>query len=640
MSSEEIELSSASSISNNSSRPGLSKSKGKAIIMSEPVGEAAIGEVEVNTMFKRRERKKTSPVWDFFVDVTLANGTKKVKCKLCNDILNKTKGGTTTQLLRHRDTYCPKRGIAATNQSVINVELGKIEYEVSKKDFKYNHAKVREAAAQMILVHEYPFNMMEHEFFNRFMRTATPYYESISRATAKRVGLSRQIQAPQLLWKELVEGSLLEVYKEYVLNHALHCSNVTKESSVVGGSSNTTSTYKAKGKTKYDLYVRSMENVMPIKSDLETYLEEGVYICEVNLESQFDVIGWWKANNLKYKILSKMAVDILSIPITTVASEAAFSTGGRVIDPYRASLSTKTVEALICGGDWIRSLYGVKEVYTFCDSGYGCGAYEGGLSWSSSSKILIKGGTVVNAHHQEVADVYVKDGVIVAVKPNIKVSDDITVLDATGKLVMPGGIDPHTHLAMEFMGTETIDDYYSGQAAALAGGTTMHIDFVIPVDGSLSAGLEAYVEKAKKSCMDYGFHMAITKWDDVVAREMEIMVKEKGINSFKFFLAYKGSLMINDELLLEGLKKCKSLGAMAMVHAENGDAVFEGQKRMIELGITGPEGHALSRPPVLEGEATARAIRLAGFVNTPLYVVHVMSIDAMDEIARAQTSGK
>ncbi|KAK2988642.1 hypothetical protein RJ640_008982 [Escallonia rubra] len=244
MSSEEIELSSASSISNNSSRPGLSKSKGKAIIMSEPVGEAAIGEVEVNTMFKRRERNKTSQVWDFFVDVTLANRTKKVKCKLCNAILNKTKGGTTTQLLRHQDTYCPKYGIAATNQSVINVELGKMEYEVSKKDFKYNHAKVREAAAQMILVHEYPFNMMEHEFFNRFMRTATPYYE--------RVDLCRQIQAPQLLWKELVE----------------------------------------------------------------------------------------------------------------VASEAAFSTGGRVIDPYRASLSTKTVEALICGGDWIRSLYGVKEVYT------------------------------------------------------------------------------------------------------------------------------------------------------------------------------------------------------------------------------------------------------------------------------------
>ncbi|CAH9100098.1 unnamed protein product [Cuscuta epithymum] len=273
----------------------------------------------------------------------------------------------------------------------------------------------------------------------------------------------------------------------------------------------------------------------------------------------------------------------------------------------------------------------------FCDTGLG---YRKSGCGVSSAKILIKGGTVVNAHHQELADVYVEDGIIAAVKPNIKVGDDVITIDAIGKFVMPGGIDPHTHLAMEFMSTQTIDDFFSGQAAALAGGTTMHIDFVIPVKGSISAGFEAYVDKAKSSCMDYGFHVAITKWDETVVRDMEIMVKENGINSFKFFLAYKGSLMINDELLLEGLKKCKSLGALAMVHAENGDAVFEGQKRMIELGITGPEGHALSRPPVIEGEATARAIRLAGFINTPLYVVHVMSIDAMEEIARARKSGQ
>ncbi|KAB2074096.1 hypothetical protein E1A91_A07G131500v1 [Gossypium mustelinum] len=286
---------------------------------------------------------------------------------------------------------------------------------------------------------------------------------------------------------------------------------------------------------------------------------------------------------------------------------------------------------------------GLSQSNQFCDAGVGypestCGFSSS--SSSSSSKLLIKGGTVLNAHQQEVADVYVEDGIIVAVKPNIKVDEDVTLLDATGKYVMPGGIDPHTHLAMEFMGTETIDDFFSGQAAALAGGTTMHIDFVIPVNGSLVAGFEAYKKKAKKSCMNYGFHMAITKWDESVSREMEIMVKEKGINSFKFFMAYKGSLMISDELLLQGLERCKSLGALAMVHAENGDAVFEGQKRMIDLGITGPEGHALSRPPVLEGEATARAIRLAKFVNTPLYVVHVMSIDAMEEIARARKSGQ
>ncbi|GAB2246159.1 hypothetical protein Droror1_Dr00001652 [Drosera rotundifolia] len=275
----------------------------------------------------------------------------------------------------------------------------------------------------------------------------------------------------------------------------------------------------------------------------------------------------------------------------------------------------------------------------FCESGTVYGDSGCGTS-SASSKILITGGIVVNAFHQEVADVYVEDGIIVAVKPNIKVGDDVTVIDATGKFVMPGGIDPHTHLAFEFMGTETVDDFFHGQAAALAGGTTTHIDFVIPVNGNLTAGFEAYEKKTENACMDYGFHMAITKWDDEISRETEIMVKEKGINSFKFFMAYKGALMINDELLLDGFKRCKSLGALAMVHAENGDAVVEGQKRMIDLGITGPEGHDLSRPALLEAEATGRAIRLAKFVNTPLYVVHVMSIEAMEEIAKARKSGQ
>ncbi|KAI5431998.1 dihydropyrimidinase [Lathyrus oleraceus] len=316
-------------------------------------------------------------------------------------------------------------------------------------------------------------------------------------------------------------------------------------------------------------------------------------------------------------------------------------------------------------------------------AGIGYGDSSCGPSIPSSSKLLIKGGTVVNAHHQQIADVYIEDGVIVAVNPTITVGDEGRVIDATGKFVMPGGIDPHTHLEFEFMNTVTKDEFFSGQAAALAGGTTMPIDFAIPIDGSLTAGFKAYEKKAKKSCMDYGFHMAITKWDETVAREMELMVKEKGINSFKFFMAYKGALMIGDELLLQGLKKCKSLGALAMVHAENGDAVDEGQKKMIELGITGPEGHALSRPPVvlmlepnylllatlvkicmllscnhssstfilinffISVDESHLAVRRRGncscyslsrFVNTPLYVVHVMSIDAMEEIAKARTS--
>lgn len=246
---------------------------------------------------------------------------------------------------------------------------------------------------------------------------------------------------------------------------------------------------------------------------------------------------------------------------------------------------------------------------------------------------------MVNADFEAGADVLINEGLIERVDQGIEAPPRCTILNANGKLVMPGGIDPHTHLSMPFMGTTAVDDYFSGQAAALAGGTTMHIDFALPVDGDLQAGLASYRELAKISCMDYGFHMAITTWNDKVARDMGEMAAA-GINSFKFFLAYKGALMVTDEQFLEGLRRCKALGALAMVHAENGDAVAAGQQAMADAGVLGPEGHALSRPSVLEAEATARAIRLASFVNTPLYVVHVMSADAMLEVARARKRGQ
>ncbi|KAL5219782.1 hypothetical protein ABZP36_024495 [Zizania latifolia] len=171
----------------------------------------------------------------------------------------------------------------------------------------------------------------------------------------------------------------------------------------------------------------------------------------------------------------------------------------------------------------IAASHPANEFCAAAGGGAGCGGGGDG------ARILIKGGTVVNAHRAEEADVYIEDGVVIAVRPNIRVGDDnVKVIDATGKFVMPGGIDPHTHLEMEFMGTVTIDDFFSGHAAALAGGTTMHIDFVIPVNGNLTAGLESYKQKAEKSAMDYGFHMAITKWNDDVSREMESMVKDHG----------------------------------------------------------------------------------------------------------------
>ncbi|CAI5954506.1 unnamed protein product, partial [Closterium sp. NIES-65] len=206
------------------------------------------------------------------------------------------------------------------------------------------------------------------------------------------------------------------------------------------------------------------------------------------------------------------------------------------------------------------------------------------------------------------------------------------------------GIDPHTHLAMPFMGTESCDDFYSGQAAALAGGTTFHIDYVLGATpasgGDLLRILEEYEGKAKgNAVMDYGFHMGVTRWSEEVARDMEEVVK-RGINSFKFFMAYKGALQVDDQQLLDGFTRCKHLGAIPQVHAENGDAVVWGQQHIFDLGITGPEGHPLSRPPEVEEEATGRAIRLANVVGVPLYVVHVMSAGAAREVAEARRRGQ
>ena len=160
-----------------------------------------------------------------------------------------------------------------------------------------------------------------------------------------------------------VHDSLYELYNEYVMDNSpinarQSASKSTEGSSSVGGSN---SKFKTRGRIESNQFVRNADNIQPTKSDLDVYLEEGVFLCSDDSDSNFDALEWWKANNLKFRILLKMASDILSIPITTVASESAFSTGGRVIDVYRASLSTKTLQALLCGGDWVRTLYKTKK---------------------------------------------------------------------------------------------------------------------------------------------------------------------------------------------------------------------------------------------------------------------------------------
>src|SRR6204780_835408 len=232
--------------------------------------------------------------------------------------------------------------------------------------------------------------------------------------------------------------------------------------------------------------------------------------------------------------------------------------------------------------------------------------------------ILIRGGTVVNADISKRADVLVEGGAIAAVGADLDAPAGAEILDAGGALVMPGGIDPHTHMELPFMGTTASGDFFSGTSAGVAGGTTSIIDFVIPNPGtSLIEAWHAWRAKSEKAAADYGFHVAVTWWSDQVAEEMGVLTREHGVNSFKHFMAYKGALMVDDGVLLHSIGRALELGAICNVHAENGDAVAHLQQKILAAGITGPEAHALSRPPSVEGEAAQRVIAIAGRPGAP-----------------------
>ncbi|SDG76532.1 dihydropyrimidinase [Propionivibrio dicarboxylicus] len=253
--------------------------------------------------------------------------------------------------------------------------------------------------------------------------------------------------------------------------------------------------------------------------------------------------------------------------------------------------------------------------------------------------VLIRGGTLVTADGHRRADLLCHDGRIAAIGDNL-VADDADIIDAGGCFVMPGGIDPHTHMQLPMMGTVVADDFGSGTAAAAAGGTTTILDFVGPEKGqSPLEALAVWQGWAAKSVIDYGFHMTVSWWDARFADEMATLVRAHGISSFKFFLAYKGGLMLPDEDLIEGFRRCRELGALPQVHAENGDLIAYLQEKLLAEGLTAPLGHALSRPSLCEGEATGRAIALAETVGVPLYVVHVSAAEAVQAIAAAQARG-
>jgi dihydropyrimidinase len=250
---------------------------------------------------------------------------------------------------------------------------------------------------------------------------------------------------------------------------------------------------------------------------------------------------------------------------------------------------------------------------------------------------VIKGGTIVTADTTYVSDILIEDGRIAEIGKELKGDK---VLDASGCYVMPGGIDPHTHMEMPFMGTQSADDFSTGTKAAISGGTTMIVDFVLPnPNESLLDALQAWHQKAGKAATDFSFHMAVTWWGEQVWTEMEEVVK-RGVNTFKHFTAYKGALMVNDDEMYQSFLRCAELGALPLVHAENGDVVARLQQKYMEIGTSGPEGHAYSRPPEVEGEAVNRAIMIADTAGVPLYVVHVSSEAAHEAIRRARSLGK
>ena len=255
--------------------------------------------------------------------------------------------------------------------------------------------------------------------------------------------------------------------------------------------------------------------------------------------------------------------------------------------------------------------------------------------------VLIKGGRIFTATDDYLGDVLIENGTISLIGESLDVAAD-KVIDATGKYVIPGAIDPHTHLEMAFGGTTTCDDFTSGTVSAAFGGTTTLIDFCMQAPGtSFAQALENYHEKIDrcKPVIDVGFHIGVTDLREGGTLADLSKLPDEGITSYKLFMAYKGAVMVDDDTLFRTMETAADTGALVMVHAENGDAIDILVKRALAEGKTEPIWHARTRPPETEGEATNRAIQLAHVAGAPLYVVHVSCKEAIEPIAIAREKG-
>ena len=255
--------------------------------------------------------------------------------------------------------------------------------------------------------------------------------------------------------------------------------------------------------------------------------------------------------------------------------------------------------------------------------------------------ILIRNGDIVTAQKLWRGDLRCREGRIVELGEVLEPDSEDEVLDASGQFVLPGGVDPHVHMQLPVAGTVSSDDFETGTAAALAGGTTTIVDFVHPEPGeSFLEALATRKEEASKAVADYGLHMAVTWWGEEPARWMADCVHHEGIPSFKLYMAYKETVGLEDAELIRALEAAHKLAAFVLVHAEHGDMVEYLRDRLAAAGDLEPAAHPRSRPPELEGEATSRMSILAGLTGASTYIVHVTCRQAVEALSSARGSGQ
>lgn len=255
--------------------------------------------------------------------------------------------------------------------------------------------------------------------------------------------------------------------------------------------------------------------------------------------------------------------------------------------------------------------------------------------------LLIKNGEIVTATSRYIADIWCEGETITRIGSNIEAPEGAEVIDATGKFVFPGFIDPHTHIYLPFMGTTSSDTYESATIAALCGGTTTLIDFCIPgMDEEPHSAIKTWREQSEgNAACDFTWHMAVTSFNETVEKQLREIVKEEGIASFKVFLAYKGALGIDDNDLLKTMKLAKELGVIVCAHCENEEMISELQNRLISEGKTGPEWHEPSRPTYVEAEGSRHFCSMSELTGAHGYIVHLSCRDALEEAIRAKLRG-